>query len=220
MGKKRATNLEEKQDRRQHVLREALLLFERTPYAEIRMEDLAAQAGLAKGTLYLYFQTKEALFLSLLEETFQQWFAEINQGLAAMPNAPERGVKPVVRLIATSLAARPAFLRLLVLLHAILEQNSDLQTVLRFKRMLRDEIQRTAVQLQAALPGLSSEAAAQALLVIYALAAGTQQLADPAPVLRPMLQEPGLEVFTISFEDLFASALTAYFTGVLVQESN
>ena len=46
----------------------ALACFARTGYHATTMADVAAQAGVSKGTPYLYFDSKEALFLALHEE--------------------------------------------------------------------------------------------------------------------------------------------------------
>ena len=46
----------------------ALELFVEKGYAATRLEDVAARAGVSKGTLYLYFDSKEALFKAVIQE--------------------------------------------------------------------------------------------------------------------------------------------------------
>ncbi|MBI5862164.1 MAG: TetR/AcrR family transcriptional regulator [Rhodocyclales bacterium] len=46
----------------------ALELFITNGYAATRLEDIAAHAGVSKGTLYLYFESKEALFKAVIRE--------------------------------------------------------------------------------------------------------------------------------------------------------
>lgn len=46
----------------------ALELFIANGYAATRLEDVAAHAGVSKGTLYLYFESKEALFKAVIRE--------------------------------------------------------------------------------------------------------------------------------------------------------
>jgi AcrR family transcriptional regulator len=52
--------------RRQAILAAALAEFAERGYAAARLDDVAARAGVAKGTLYLYFAHKEALFEQLV----------------------------------------------------------------------------------------------------------------------------------------------------------
>jgi AcrR family transcriptional regulator len=56
----------EPEARRQVILAAALTEFAERGFAAARLDDVAARAGIAKGTLYLYFEHKEALFEELI----------------------------------------------------------------------------------------------------------------------------------------------------------
>lgn len=60
----------------------ALEQFVDKGYAATRLEDVAAQAGVSKGTLYLYFDGKEALFKAVVEEGIVPVLAAAEQQLA------------------------------------------------------------------------------------------------------------------------------------------
>lgn len=53
-------------DRAGTILNAALAVFAEKGFAAARVEDVAARAGIAKGTVYLYFESKEALFKGLV----------------------------------------------------------------------------------------------------------------------------------------------------------
>lgn len=55
-----------KDERPDEILAAALQLFSEHGYAATRLEDVAARAGVSKGTLYLYFDTKAELFKALV----------------------------------------------------------------------------------------------------------------------------------------------------------
>lgn len=57
-----------KAQRRRQILDAALAVFAEQGFAAARLDDIAARTGVAKGTLYLYFESKEALFEELLRE--------------------------------------------------------------------------------------------------------------------------------------------------------
>jgi AcrR family transcriptional regulator len=57
-----------KDARPQELLAAALDLFVERGYAATRLDDVAAQAGVSKGTLYLYFTNKEELFKAVVRE--------------------------------------------------------------------------------------------------------------------------------------------------------
>ena len=50
------------------IIDAAVQLFAERPYHEVRMEDIAARAQVAKGTLYLHYKDKEDLFLGILND--------------------------------------------------------------------------------------------------------------------------------------------------------
>lgn len=60
----------------------ALSLFVDKGFAATRLEDVAARAGVSKGTLYLYFDSKEALFKAVIQEGILPVVAE-NEAIAA-----------------------------------------------------------------------------------------------------------------------------------------
>jgi AcrR family transcriptional regulator len=57
-----------KDARPQELLAAAMTLFVERGFAATRLEDVAAQAGVSKGTLYLYFTNKEELFKAVVRE--------------------------------------------------------------------------------------------------------------------------------------------------------
>jgi AcrR family transcriptional regulator len=63
----RARTDEAKDERRQALLNAALDEFFERGFSRARMDDIARRAGLSKGTLYLYFDSKEGLFTALVE---------------------------------------------------------------------------------------------------------------------------------------------------------
>ena len=52
------------------------------------MDDIAARAGLAKGTLYLYFASKRELFLSVLKHRFEEMRRTLREVIAADDDFP------------------------------------------------------------------------------------------------------------------------------------
>ena len=64
------------QARPQELLDAALQLFVEKGYSATRSEQVAARAGVSKGTLYLYFQSKEELFKAVVRSNISALIAE------------------------------------------------------------------------------------------------------------------------------------------------
>ena len=61
----------------------ALDLFVEKGYAATRLDDVAARAGVSKGTLYLYFASKEALFKAVVEDAIVPLLEAAEQKIAS-----------------------------------------------------------------------------------------------------------------------------------------
>ena len=68
-----------KQERPGELIQAALGLFVEKGFAATRVEEVAARAGVSKGTLFLYFPSKEELFKAVVRETIAGRFVEWNQ---------------------------------------------------------------------------------------------------------------------------------------------
>lgn len=66
-----------KDARPQEILEAALACFAEKGFAAARMDDIAKRAGVTKGTIYLYFQNKEAVFKALVRESIGTQVAQV-----------------------------------------------------------------------------------------------------------------------------------------------
>lgn len=211
VSKARARNFEDKQARRESILNEALALWEEVSYPDFTMSALAGRLGLAKGTLYLYFPTKEELFLTLYERLLQTWFDELEAALARRAGWSPDGVAEVM---AESLVRHPALTRLIPLLEGILEHNISLEKALAYKTWLLEQVGRVGAKLEAALPYLSPGDGIRVLVYLQALTCGLVQMGTPAPVVRQVLQNPELRVLEVEFGPALRQGLTALLRGM------
>lgn len=83
---RRKSSPEASDERRRIILTAALEVFSRHGFAAARLDDVAAQAGVAKGTLYLYFPNKQMLFEELIRSYVSPLFDKLAQD--TLPNVP------------------------------------------------------------------------------------------------------------------------------------
>jgi len=65
------------EERKNQILEAALAVFARLGFQQTRMDDIAEQAGLSKGALYLYYKSKDAIIAALLKYFFTQEFKRL-----------------------------------------------------------------------------------------------------------------------------------------------
>ena len=81
--RQRAVHSEDKQERHDAILDAAERLLERAPERVANVAEVADEAGLAKGTVYLYFPSKDELLLAVHERRVDEFFRALNVLLAA-----------------------------------------------------------------------------------------------------------------------------------------
>lgn len=204
---KRARSDSQKQIRRQVIIDEAWQRFQSIGYDSINMLDIAKQIGLAKGTLYLYFATKESLFLAVLEVQFSEWFDALDAGLQAIPSADSEAVSG---LIVETLASRTSLVRLFAISHVILEHNVDYESVHRYKRLLLERVRQTGSHLERVLPFLHEGQGAELARRVYTLLLGVQQMVSTAPAVQEVIaDDPELSIFSVDFSTELHALISA-----------
>jgi TetR/AcrR family fatty acid metabolism transcriptional regulator len=77
-------------DKRRRILEAAVHVFARRGYFAARVSDVARKAGVADGTIYLYFRGKEDILVRLFDEVMSVHVAEAREAVRALSSAPER----------------------------------------------------------------------------------------------------------------------------------
>ncbi len=79
-------NNSDQRAKRERILTAALKLFAHEPYQAVTMDRVASAASVAKGTLYLYFPSKDALYLGILSDNLDTGYRTIQA--SADPKLP------------------------------------------------------------------------------------------------------------------------------------
>jgi AcrR family transcriptional regulator len=67
---------QQREERRKQILDAALTVFSQKGYHATNVSDVAAQAGVSQGTIYWYFESKEALFNSAMLAVFAEFSSD------------------------------------------------------------------------------------------------------------------------------------------------
>jgi AcrR family transcriptional regulator len=84
----------DKAERRQQILSHARDVFAKRGYTAAKIDDIVAAAGVARGTFYLYFEDKRAIFEEIVDRVFTRLGMTI---LRVDPNDPARSVAAQIR---------------------------------------------------------------------------------------------------------------------------
>lgn len=84
---------QERLARRRRIQRAARSVFAEKGYAKTSIEQIAREASLSVGAIYLYFRSKEDLYVSLLEETLDLFDTELGQIRSAEELSPDQKLR-------------------------------------------------------------------------------------------------------------------------------
>lgn len=211
MSGRRARGVEEKRARRRQLLDAAGERLDRAGFAATTMAEVAESAGLAKGTTYLYFRSKEALFLELLLEAVAEWSGRAAAELVALR---DDRAEALAALLARSVAARPRLAALLPLRHPVLEQGAAPDEVERFERLQLEALGPLALGLEERSPALGLGGGLGLLMRFLALAAGLAGLAAAeSPTRRAVEARPEAARLARAYEAELAESVAALLRG-------
>jgi len=99
-------------DKPQQIIEAAIRVFARSGYYNSRVSDIAREAGIAAGTIYLYFRTKDEILVTLFREKMAEWVALVRQAIAGEPD-PLAKIRRIVALHFRMIEDNPALAEVL-----------------------------------------------------------------------------------------------------------
>jgi AcrR family transcriptional regulator len=99
--------------KRAQILATAARLFATKPFHEVKLDDIAAKARIGKGTLYVYFSSKEDLYISLVHEALCRLVDDVRANLAAAAQGTETRLAIVIGKLVDFAYAFPDLFELL-----------------------------------------------------------------------------------------------------------
>ena len=126
--------------RRDELMDAAAEVFGEVGYAQAKLEDVAKRAGVSKGTVYLYFDSKEALFRAMVRQKVADHLAFAEATVAASTKPPRELLDEILR---RWWSATPSLIQINRVVHAEATTFPELarfyleEVILRGRRLLR-----------------------------------------------------------------------------------
>ncbi|SHI99956.1 transcriptional regulator, TetR family [Desulfatibacillum alkenivorans DSM 16219] len=215
MSLKRAVSDGDKQKKRQLIIDTAARLFRSSNFQDIKMIDVAKAAGMAKGTVFLYFRTKEEVFLELSKQNFSVFFTQANAALEqALVSEEPRSVDTFSDSVTAILEMAPLMRPLASITSAILEQNISYEAALEYKTFLNSNLEKTGNMIEQYFPALKPGAGVKILVWSFSLMIGLQQLSEPSEICKEVMSKAPLPHLDMDFHEEFCNVLRILLAGL------
>jgi AcrR family transcriptional regulator len=194
------------------------MLGERT-VADISLRELSDRVGLAKSNVLRYFDSREAIFLEVLDEEFADWLADLEVRLGK-PRPRKANYASEIRVataIADSLTDRTLICELLASMAGVLERNISFDFARGFKARAMARIAELAHLVATQLPWLPQQFTAFFAEGTLTLVAGMYPFSTPTESVHAAIAELGFPDPGQRFCDGLRTGLITWLIGAAAQ---
>lgn len=208
--KKRARSKVAKLERKDAILAAAEILLRQSGYDEMTMQAVATRAGLGKGTLYLYFSSREILVFDIHGRLFDQWIDRFASHVTGVT-----GVEEFCRDFFYFYTDDALFLKLTGFVISLMEPQLDSGSYVKGKRAMARRIKKIAGIAYQRL-GMTPILAQKFSWGLLTIASGATQMAIRPPFAGQYLPEDIMTfIDSTSFETVFLNAAMPLYSGMM-----
>ena len=211
--KKRARSKVAKSERKDAIIAAAETLLRQSGYDAMTMQAVAMEAGLAKGTLYLYFSTREALVLDVYGWLFDKWIDEFASHVSNVS-----GVEEFCQKFCYFYTSDPLFLKLTGFAISLIEPQLDRESYIKVKRAMASRIKKLA-GIACHRLGMTPVMAQKFVWGLLTIASGATQMSmRPSHPSGDFPQDVTGFIRSTNFETVFLNAAAPLFASILQVE--
>ncbi len=209
--KQRAIADGDKEERRNALLDAAEALFLEHPDRMASVAEVAQAAGLAKGTVYLYFPSKEEMLLALHERHTGDFFAALMKCL----DRRRTGFDEIWATTRDNLVRRPGYLSLSSRCFGLMDRDIPTEAAIAFKIRVGQALAQAGAGLERHFPALGAGGGVTLLQHSYGLVFGLWQLMHPIERFGTAMERAELAMFRRDYERELEQALRALWAGTM-----
>jgi len=140
--------------RKEEIIAACETLYQTMGFKEITMKEIADYTSFSRPSIYNYFETKEEIFLALLQKEYERWIADL-EAVISSRNAMTRD--EIAGALARTLDRREQLLKLMSMNHYDMEANSRMERLTEFKKAYGRSLQAVDGLLRTFAPDLSAQ---------------------------------------------------------------
>ena len=116
--------------RKEEIINACEKLYQTMSFKEITIKEIGAVTSFTRTSIYNYFQTKEEIFLALMQREYEKWAQEMD---SLAENSDTMSASAFADALAYSLENHEQLLKLLAMNHYDMEENSRPERLTEFK---------------------------------------------------------------------------------------
>ena len=150
--------------RKEEIIAACETLYQTMGFKEITMKEIADYTSFSRPSIYNYFETKEEIFLALLQKEYERWIEDL-EAVISSHNAMTRD--EIAGALARTLDRREQLLKLMSMNHYDMEANSRMERLTEFKKAYGRSLQAVDGLLRTFAPDLSAQGREEFLYAFF-----------------------------------------------------
>lgn len=140
--------------RKEEIINACASLYEHMGFKDISIRDIGAETSFTRTSIYNYFQTKEEIFLALLQREYETWFHDLE---SILHRNEKLTVGDFADRLAHTLENRECMLKLMSMNLYDMEGNSRMDNLVAFKRVYADAFRTMRLCMEKYFPEMSPD---------------------------------------------------------------
>ena len=191
--------------RKEEIIAACAELNETMSFKEMTIKEIGAATTFTRTSIYNYFETKEEIFLALLQKEYEHWVEAMHQVMAEQETMSR---KELAQALARTLSDRPRLLRLLSMNLYEMEANSRPERLAEFKVAFGASMDTVAAMIQKYIPEMDEKARKQFLYAFFPFIYGIYPYTSVTEKQKVAMEQAGIPYEYQSAYDLTYQCLT------------
>ena len=185
--------------RKEEIIAACETLYETMGFKDVTIKEIARYTSFSRPSIYNYFETKEEIFLAILQREYWRWVAELDK---VMESRDAMTRDEIAQVLAETLSAQPQLLKILSMNHYDMEANSREERLVDFKKSYGATLDAVDRLLQKFCPDMTDEDRTDFLYAFFPFVYGIHPYTVVTDKQRKAMEDAGLNYQYMSTYDL------------------
>ena len=185
--------------RKDEIINACEALYQTMSFKEITIKEIGAATSFTRTSIYNYFQTKEEIFLALLQREYELWVADLKDMMARQERM---SADEFSEALARSLERRPQLLKIMSMNHYDMEENSRPERLAEFKVAYGEALQTVRSCLDQYFPQMDESGKQNFIYTFFPFLFGIYPYAVVTDKQRTAMEEAGVNYVFMSIYEL------------------
>lgn len=185
--------------RRNEIIEACAKLYQTMRFKEITIKEIGSATSFTRTSIYNYFQTKEEIFLALLEQEYELWIAELQ---SIMDENESLDRESFADKIAGSLNHRRQLLKIMSMNMYDIEENSRMERLVEFKTAYGKSLQIFADLLAKFFPAMGGKERQNFIYCFFPFVYGIYPYTVVTDKQREAMKEAGVDYTYLSIYEI------------------